>query len=181
MLIPGIDDRLTFLVLGALLGFLLGRLAEWLMAGDQRRDAAKTVALPLLSIAKALHKHCAMIDDALVGSGESLRTYYRSVVELVPQADLDELNGHVRSTLRLPHGALADLRAAHQAASRAQGRHDQLRQTLEMSETLASEGAANRRLILSARQSVRGGLQHIQELGPVDTRRAIADFIRKTS
>ena len=159
MLIPGIDDRLTFSVLSLLLGFALGRLADRLKTGDQRRNAAKAVALPLLAVAKALKKHCTMLDDALSTNGESLRAYYKFVVELVPQADLDELDTHVRGSVRLPHQALSDLRTAQQNTSRAQSRHDQLRQTLEMSTTPASEGEAYRRLVVSAGQAVRNGLR----------------------
>lgn len=181
MLIPGIDDRLTFSVLSLLIGFALGRLADRLRAGDQRRDAAKAVALPLLAIAKALERHRTMLDDALSRNGESLRAYYKFVVELVPQADLDELGTHVRGSVRLPHQALADLRTAHQSTSRAQGRHDQLRQTLEMSLTPAPEGEAYRRLVLAAGQAVRSGLRHLEGLGPTDTRRAIAEFMREAS
>ncbi len=175
------DDRLTLSLLSLLVGFALGRLADRLRAGDRQRDAARALALPLLAIAKALKKHSTMLDDALSRNGESLRAYYKFVAELVPQADLEEFDKQVRGSVRLPHQALADLRTAHDNTSRAQSRHDQLRQTLEMSLNPASEGEAYRRLVVSAREAVGIGLRHLEQFGPTDTRRAIADFMRETS
>ncbi len=180
MLIPGIDDRVTFSVLSALVVFALGRLAERFKAKDQERHSAKAVALPLLTIAEALEKHCRMLDDALSRNGELLRAYYKFVAELVPQADLDEFGAQVGGSARLPHNVLADLRSAHQSTARASSRHDQIRQTLEMSTPGAPEGEAYRRLLFSARDAVRNGLRRLEDLGPTDTRRAIANFMRES-
>ncbi len=179
MLIPGIDDRITVSVLSALVVFAIGRLAERLKAKDQEHHSAKAVALPLLTIAEALEKHCRMLDDALSRNGESLRAYYKFVAELVPQADLDEFRAQVGGSARLPHNALADLRSAHQSTARAWNRHEELRNTVEISTPGAPEGEAYRRLLFSARDAVRKGLRHLEDFGPTDTRRAIANFMRE--
>lgn len=181
MLIPGIDDRLMLSALSLLVGFMLARVADRLRAGDQQRDAAKAAALPLLAIAKALEKHRTMLDNALSGNGEALRAYYKLVFELVSPADLDELRSQITGGARLPHKTLEDLRTAHQTASRAQSRHDDLRQTVEVSPTPGSDGEAYRRLVQSADQAALAGLQHLAQIGPADTQRAITDFIRETS
>jgi hypothetical protein len=180
VLIPGIDDRLTLSALSLLVGFVLARLADRLRAGDQQRVAAKAAALPLLAIGKALRKHRIVLHDALSKDEGALRAYYKLVVELVAPGDLDELGSQVRGGAHLPHRTLETLRNAHDSTSRAQNRHDQLRQTVEVSPTPGSDGEAYRRLVLTASEAVLAGLQHLARLGPTDTRRAITDFIRET-
>jgi len=163
----------TFSLLG---GFLLSRLMDHVRTRDHKRDVSKSIALYLLPIAEALKKNSGFLEQALPGGRRSLRGYFIAIGDVVPPKEVKAFETRVHDDLRLKHRMLADLRATAEAIGIVARWHQQVRNTVELSDEWYADRETYRRLLENAQQLVEQSLLALERLAPSDTRTAIRAF-----
>lgn len=170
-------DRLVSVAIGAILGVIGSRVLDRVRARDSRRESAAPLVVVLIAIGVALRRHVELWDSASQRGPDALKGYCRFLQELLPAADVDELERRAREGAKFRHEILVALRELPPCLRGISVAHSRLREGIEISDAWLADREGYRRDLIGARDAVSAVMRRLRRECAPDGRKAVDRFL----